>query len=640
MPLLLNLTNLVDGASPKSRIAKNLKRYGGPKLATNFSSNVYPTDFDGVTWDQDNWLLSTTNLEQGQFQSRGSVANGYIGISVASVGPFFEMDGEDDGDEGTSGWPLFSKRQAFATVSGFFDSQANTNSSNFGWLSQYGYDSVISGIPHWSGLILDLGDDTYLDATVDNNTISNFSSTYDFKAGLLTWSYTWTPDGDKGSFKVNYRLFTNKLYVNQAVVDLEVVASKDVNGTVVNVIDGTAAVRSDFVESDQDDGAIFSSVRPNGINNVTAYVYANVTGNAGVDLSTLQVVTDASYLSNNDSSIAQSVDVKFTAGQSVRVTKFVGAASTDAFADPKKVAKEACSTAMKNGWAKSLRAHVTEWASVMPDDSVDHYTLPGNGSLPADSIIIDTAIIAVANTYYLLQNTVGKNAIKQANSTALNRDSISVGGLTSDSYAGQVFWDADVWMQPGLTTSHPEAAQRITNYRLDRYAQAQENIKTAYAGSQNKTSFSPSAAAYPWTSGRFGNCTATGPCWDYQYHLNGDIGISMVNEWVTSGDTKFFKENHFPIYDSVATLFTDLLVRNGSYWTLTNMTDPVCFACTFSLLKLRTKLTSTRTSMRIMSMQVASLCHLSQRLFAMPIPSASNLDSKKTPPGTIWLITS
>jgi hypothetical protein len=290
---------------------------------------------------------------------------------------------------------------------------------------------------------------------------------------------------------------------------------------------------------------------------------------------------------------------------------------------------------MKNGWAKSLRAHVTEWASVMPDDSVDHYTLPGNGSLPADSIIIDTAIIAVANTYYLLQNTVGKNAIKQANSTALNRDSISVGGLTSDSYAGQVFWDADVWMQPGLTTSHPEAAQRITNYRLDRYAQAQENIKTAYAGSQNKTSFSPSAAAYPWTSGRFGNCTATGPCWDYQYHLNGDIGISMVNEWVTSGDTKFFKENHFPIYDSVATLFTDLLVRNGSYWTLTNMTDPVCFACTFSLLKLRTKLTSTRTSMRIMSMQVASLCHLSQRLFAMPIPSASNLDSKKTPPGTI-----
>jgi hypothetical protein len=116
------------------------------------------------------------------------------------------------------------------------------------------------------------------------------------------------------------------------------------------------------------------------------------------------------------------------------VTKFVGVASTDAFADPRKVAKEACSTALKNGWAKSLRSHVTEWASVMPDDSVDQYTLPGNGSLPADINLIDTQIISVASTYYLLQNTVGKNAIKQANNTALNRDSISVGGLTSDSY--------------------------------------------------------------------------------------------------------------------------------------------------------------------------------------------------------------
>jgi len=576
LPLILSLTTLVDGATANNRIGKCLKRYSGPELAPNSSKNIYETDFDGVTWDQDNWLLTTTNLEQGQFQSRGSIANGYFGINVASVGPFFEMDGDDDGGEGVSGWPLFSRRQAFATISGFLDSQANTNDSNFGWLSQYGSDSVISGVPHWSGLILDLGNDTYLDATVDNSTISNFTSTYDFKSGVLAWSYSWTPQSDKGSFQITYRLFANKLYINQAVVDMQIVSTKDTEGSIANVLDGASAVRSDFVESDEDEGAIFSSVRPNGISNVTAYIYANITGTSDMDLSSRKLVIDKPYISSNDSSIAQSVPVNFKAGKAVRVTKFVGAASTDAFEEPKKVAKEACSSAVKNGYAKSLRSHITEWASVMPDDSVDNYTFPQNGTLPAESIIIDSAINAVVNTYYLLQNTVGKNAIKQASNNALNRDSISVGGLTSDSYGGQIFWDADVWMQPGLTTSHPEAAQRITNYRLDRYSQAQENIKTAYAGSQNKTRFSPSAAAYPWTSGRFGNCTATGPCWDYQYHLNGDIGISMVNEWVTSGDTKFFKENHFPIYDSVATLYTDLLVRNGSYWTLANMTDPVC----------------------------------------------------------------
>jgi trehalose/maltose hydrolase-like predicted phosphorylase len=33
---------------------------------------------------------------------------------------------------------------------------------------------------------------------VDNKTISDFQTTYDFKAGVLVWSYKWTPQGNKG----------------------------------------------------------------------------------------------------------------------------------------------------------------------------------------------------------------------------------------------------------------------------------------------------------------------------------------------------------------------------------------------------------------------------------------------------------
>lgn len=575
LPVLLQLDSLVDAASPVSRVHRCLKAYTGHGVSrsANSSKNVYQTDFEGVTWDDDNWLLTTTTLEQGRFQTRGSVANGYLGINVASVGPFFEEDDAAMGGDVISGWPLFSRRQSFATISGFWDSQPTTNSTNFGWISQYGSDSVISGVPHWSGLILELDSNTYLDATVDNSTISNFTSTYDFQAGVLSWSYQWTPKGNYGSFDITYRLFANKLYVNQAVVDMEIVPSQDSNGTIANVLEGYAAVRTDFVHSGEDNGAIYSAVRPNGIANVTAYIYANLTATSDVDLSSRKLVSNKPYVSQNSSSIAQTVPVTFKKGKTVQVTKFVGGASTDAFANPQSVAKAAASAATTNGYAKSLRAHVAEWASVMPEDSVDRYAFP-NGTLPDDSHIIDSAVIAVANTYYLLQNTVGKNAVQMSNSTSLNRDSISVGGLTSDSYAGQVFWDADVWMQPGLAASHPESAQRITNYRVDRYGQAQENIKTAYAGSQNQTHFSPDAAIYPWTSGRAGNCTATGPCWDYEYHLNGDIGLSIINQWVASGDNKTFQDSLFPIYDSVATLYADLLVKNGSHWTLKNMTDP------------------------------------------------------------------
>lgn len=563
-----------------------------------------------MTWDDDHWLLSTTTLDQGHYQSRGSIANGYLGINVASVGPFFELDVPVSGDV-INGWPLYSRRQTFATIAGFFDYQPTTNGSNFPWLNQYGGESVISGIPHWSGLILDLGDGNYLDATVDNKTITDFRSTYDFKSGVLSWSYTWTPKCNKGSFNITYRLFAHKLHVNQAVVNMEITPSQGSEATVVNVIDGFSAVRTDFVESGQDNGALFSAVRPWGISNVTAYVYTNLTASAGVDLTSRALVNDKPYVHSNESSIAQAVDVKFRANETVRITKFVGAASSDAFPNPQQTAKQAVSAAMGAGYMGSLQSHVEEWASILLDGSVDSFVDPATGKLPDDDHILNSQIIAVANTYYLLQNTVGKNAIKAVSGAPVNVDSISVGGLTSDSYAGLVFWDADVWMQPGLVASHPEAAQRVTNYRTKLYPQALENINTAFTSSKNRTTFSPSAAIYPWTSGRFGNCTGTGPCWDYQYHLNGDIGLSLMYQWIASGDTKTFREQHFPIYDSVATMYSNIVQRNGSSWTLTNMTDPV--RLTTWLLRTSKLINFLRMNMPTTLMPVASQCLLSPR---------------------------
>ncbi|KAF7592440.1 hypothetical protein BBP40_000288 [Aspergillus hancockii] len=554
------------------RVAKILKRHDGLDHKSADSDHVYKTKFAGVTWSEENWLLKTTTLDQGHYQSRGSVANGYLGINVASVGPFFELDREVNGDV-INGWPLFSRRQSFATIAGFFDSQPTTNGTNFPWLSQYGWDTAISGVPHWSGLILDLGDGVYLDSTVDNKTISDFQSSYDFKAGVLSWSYTWSPP-NKGVFEITYRLFANKLNITQAVVDLEIIPSVDGEATVANVLDGSSAVRTDFVESDEEDGAIFSAVRPWGVSNVTAYIYANLTGSDNVDLSSRTIVAGQPYVGTNESSIAQTVNVKFSAKKPVRVTKFVGGASTDAFADPKQTAKEAVSAALAAGYAKSLKSHASEWAIIMHENSVDRFTDPATGKLPDDQHIIDSAVIAVTNIYYLLQNTVSKNAIAAVANAPVNETSFSVGGLTSDSYAGQVFWDADVWMQPGLVASHPEAAQGVTNYRVAKYQQAKDNIQTAFTSSKNQTRFDPSAAIYPWTSGRVGNCTATGACFDYQYHLNGDIGLSMIYQWVASGDTQYFQEKHFPIYDSVATMYSNIVERNGSSWTLTNMTDP------------------------------------------------------------------
>lgn len=533
---------------------------------------MYDTAFTGVTWDVRNWRLASTVLDQGHYQSRGSVANGYIGLNVAGAGPFFELDTPVNGDD-INGWPLFSRRQTFAGLAGFWDQQERGNAStNFAWLDQYGGESFISGIPHWGGIILDVGNGAYLNASVDEKTISNYTTTYDYKAGVLSWKYTWSPKSHASKFNIQFDLFAHKLDINTAVVRLSVESSSDTNATIVNVLDGYSAVRTDFVDSGVKDEFIYSAVKPLGVN-VTAYVFAALECSPANKLGPGKLTHDQAYLHTNDSSIAQSHTITLKARKRVHVTKYVSVASTDAFKDPKGQAHGAAKKARKQGFDGLLRSHVSEWAQVMPDHSVDDFTSE-NGTLPNEPSIIDDSIMAVVNPYYLLQNTVGDNAIEAAAGAPLNEHSISVGGLTSDSYAGMVFWDAETWMQPGLVAAFPSSAKRIVNYRVNHYAQAKKNAQTGYVGSQNQTFMSPDAALYSWTSGRAGNCTGTGPCFDYEYHLNGDIGLALINQWVATGDDKTFQDSYWPIYNSIATAFADLLKPNGSSWTLTNMTDP------------------------------------------------------------------
>ncbi|KAI4202130.1 MAG: hypothetical protein LQ350_002797 [Teloschistes chrysophthalmus] len=537
-------------------------------------SDIYPTRFENVTWDNAAWLVRTTALDIGHYQSRQSIANGYFGISVSNLGPFFEQDEPVNGDN-INGWPLFQERISFATVGGFFDQQPTTNGTNFEWLNQYGGESVISGIPHWAGIIIDLGDGVFLDAAVDPTEISRFSSTLDAKAGVSSWQFTWTPGHSDGlSIDLTYIMFAHKLYINQAFVQLQVTPSADCEASIANVLDGTSAVRTDFVSSGIDGAQIYTAVSPAGVSNVTAYIYATMAASGEVDASTMAQVKDKDYLGANDSSIAQAASASLKAGTTTVITKYVGVASSDGFKDPQSVAKNAALTGLSTGFDQALNSHIWEWSNVFPDDSADNYTHPENNTLPSDPFIIESAITAVLNEYYILQNTVSKNALDAANNAPIDANSISVGGLTSDSYAGLVFWDAEIWMQPGIAASHPQAVKQIANYRVARYGQAKLNAQTAYVSSKNQSTFSSDAAVFPWTSGRTGNCTGTGPCFDYEYHINGDIAQEFANYWVTSGDTEYFKKSLFPIYNSVAVFYSELLTKNGSSYVLTNMTDP------------------------------------------------------------------
>ena len=78
------------------------------------------------------------------------------------------------------------------------------------------------------------------------------------------------------------------------------------------------------------------------------------------------------------------------------------------------------------------------------------------------------------------------------------------------------FWDTDLWMLNGILPFAPDHIKSFINYRVHLHQQAIDNVPRGYQG-----------AVYPWTSGRFGNCTGTGPCLDYEYHIN--MAVAMAS---------------------------------------------------------------------------------------------------------------
>ena len=439
--------------------------------------SLYSTRFEDVVWDNDKWTLTTTTIRSNDFRAVSFVSNGYFGHSFASNGPFVQIFGN------LSGWPLFDERQTFGTVSGFFDQQPTTNGTNYPWLEQYGWDSAISGVPNWGPLIIELEGGAFLYANTSADEISNVSLTQDFKQGLAEWTYTWNPSQDGNlSLNIKYTAFADKLMINRGYVQLEVESSGDSNVTIINVLDGLDALRTDFRGSGVDGNGIYSSFSPNGVPNVTAWIYAYMDG---VELPSTMNMSSKPYIGNETNTVAQGFNVTLKAKEKTTVTKFVGVASTDAFPAPQMVAKAAAMQGMQEGFDQSLSHHVDEWARVMPKSSVSDYSDPQTGLLPTDPVLIEKTITNVVSAFGLLMNTVSRNATMAANGALINAGGISVAGLTSDSYAGQRFWDQDVWMHPHLAAVFPFEARQIEEAAAALY-RVHESAGAAIPTGENK----------------------------------------------------------------------------------------------------------------------------------------------------------
>lgn len=123
-------------------------------------------------------------------------------------------------------------------------------------------------------------------------------------------------------------------------------------------------------------------------------------------------------------------------------------------------------------------------------------------------------------------------------------------------------------MAPGLNLAFPEWSKQISNFRVKLHPQALANAAF--------NNFTNGSSLYSWTTGRYGNCTATGPCVDYEYHLNYDIASNLFQQYNITNNATWFNNGPLQIINSTAVMTGELLKFNKTtqtYW-IHNMTDP------------------------------------------------------------------
>ncbi|OIW27858.1 glycoside hydrolase family 65 protein [Coniochaeta ligniaria NRRL 30616] len=501
-------------------------------------------DASGSSGDADSWTLSTDTFTANHYQSSAYVANGYFGqrLPAEGVGYWIYRD-DSNGGYLQNSWPLDQPRATFGTISGFWDVQQNITHTILPGNLLRGGESVISGIPDWTALTLTTDKGHTYQPGVDIATVKGFHQSLSLRNGIVHTNITWSPPDDTAHYQLNYTVVAHRTRLNLGIVRLDISVNQSVALKVTDILDGAGAVRATFNDKAfEDEDIIWTSVKPWGIDYCTAYLASTVRfgssnedGGKAVSISSHDG-SQYPWVSANSSTVAQTWDWTLGPGDTLSVYKFVGIASTTAFPDRTlSVVKSAAKSASKALWDELLLEHTVKWDATWDDADI---------IVPGDQ---DLQLRARASLYHTLASLLPDD-------TGLANNSITVGGLSSDSYAGLIFWDADTWIYPAVLALHPQYSVGINNYRERLLNQAVENAQY----------YNYSGALYAWTSGRFGNCTGTGVCKGYQYHLNTDIALAHWQYFLQTNNLAWLAEKGWPVIKSVADMFAAYVSYNAS----------------------------------------------------------------------------
>ncbi|MEU6821088.1 discoidin domain-containing protein [Streptomyces atriruber] len=481
----------------------------------------------------DGWTLGTTTPADAKDTHHAFVGNGYLGQRVPPNGAGYADS------EAKTGWPLFTPRYDGSFVSGLYAHNKKTAEDR----------QAVAALPNWTALTVSTGGDggDTFNSSTPSGRISHYRQSLLLHCGVVRTSLTWTAaDGRRTDLR--YEVLADRTNPHVGAVRMSMTPHWSGRATVTDLLDGRGARRIQQTgggdrtgSGDRSDGrrtddrtapSMDVAFRTDGTK-VDGAVASTLRADRGTPGAKAQQAGSAKKLTAR-----QSLALPVRRGQSYDFTKYVGVDTGLTSRAPRRDATATSQRAADRGWQAMLRSHTSAWARLWRSD------IEVRGRREMQSWVRSAQ-------YGLLSNTREGAA-----------NSIAPAGLTSDNYAGLVFWDAETWMYPGLLATRPELARSVVDYRYRTRAGARENArKLGYEG-----------LFYPWNSGSSGNlaeeCHSVDPphC-RTQIHLQSDISLATWQYYLASKDKDWLRERGYPVMKGIAEFWAGRVSRNkdGSY---------------------------------------------------------------------------
>ncbi|MFI1964946.1 discoidin domain-containing protein [Streptomyces pathocidini] len=498
-----------DGPDPAASAAPTAPGTGARESAAPCPAEGHPRD--------PGWALSSPRIDPGD-TNHAYVGNGYLGQRVPPGGAGYVGWGEDK----KTGFPLYTPRYDGSLVSGLYANNPET-AKNL---------QAIAALPNWSGLTVSTGGDTFTPTTPAAR-VSDYRQTLFLRCGLVRTSLTWTTAGGRATDLV-YDVLTDRTDQHVGAVRLRMTPRWSGDATVTDLIDGRGARRIAQTGGGPRPGdrTVDVAFRTDGTRQNGA-VASTLREGAGIGDSRDQQDSAAQKLT-----ISQRMVFPVRAGRSYELTKYVGVDTDLTSGAPEKSAVAASQRAADRGWDALFEANAAAWDQLWRGD----IEVPGQPELQA----------WVRSARYGLLTAARRGA---ANSLAPT-------GLSSDDYAGEVFWDAETWMFPSLLAFDPDLARTVVDYRYRTRTAARANAeKLGYPG-----------LFYSWTSGADGALWKECHSWDpphcrTQNHLQSDIALAVWQYYEATGDTAWLRTRGWPILKGIAEFWAGRVTAHadGSY---------------------------------------------------------------------------